>query len=119
MKAKYYIYRNLNKGGFSIKHKGKVIHHADTIIAIDSEFRVSEKGRQRCLRTKVRNVHAFVVCDQFRILKNQFKTTEGAEEVTYNPYKSPNFMCKGNPIKNAFYVVCQDNRCYTVFIKTI
>jgi len=52
MKAKHYIYRNLTRGGFSVKHKGKVIAHCDNILAMGATFRVNEKTRQRVLNEK-------------------------------------------------------------------
>lgn len=63
-----FVYRNLNDKCWSVKalegpNKGRVVLHARyvAISGADGEFRVSEAGRQRVLRTQRKNVHAGVV----------------------------------------------------------
>lgn len=81
------VYFNITKKTFSIQHNGKVIGHADQIALKNVEFKVSEKGRQRVLKEKRKNVHAYVVGEisDFQLIKVQ------GVGVTYNPYKFPNF----------------------------
>lgn len=95
MQAKYYVYWNLHKNVFSVKYKGKVIAHKHNIIGFDCEFRVSEKGRQRVLREKRKNVHAYVVCDNVVDSVDGLYTTYNCYEcgsVNYNPYNNSSFI---------------------------
>jgi hypothetical protein len=55
------VYRNLHKGCYSIQYKGRVVAHADEVLIREPVFRVQPAGRKRVLRTKKKNVHAFVV----------------------------------------------------------
>ena len=86
MKVK--VYFNLRKKCFSVQHKGLVVAHTDKISLKDVVFSVSEAGRQRVLREKRKNVHAYVIgfIDKFQPLKGS--------EITYNPYKWANFVKK-------------------------
>ncbi len=89
--AKYYIYRNLNKGNlFSVKYKGKVIDYLESAKITNPNFSVSQAGRKRSLKTKSRNVHAFIVCDNYKKLcKNP--NINRAIRVSYNPFKFSDF----------------------------
>lgn len=109
--AKYYFYRNLHTKTFSVLHKQKVIQHPTTAIAHDCEFVVSEKQRQKVLRTKRKNVHAKVACVNF--------TTENLNynilgEIRYNPYETEFFMFEGNFIHKAKHVLLKDNRVFLI-----
>lgn len=85
---KVFVYYNLHKKCWSIRHKGKVIQHADQVYLKDVKFKVSEAGRQRVLKEKRKNVHAGV--EGLLISFNRFK--KGFHiPVSYNPYKGPNF----------------------------
>lgn len=45
----------------SVKKLGRKIDYASAAVLTGVQFVVSEAGRQRCLRQRVRNVHAWVV----------------------------------------------------------
>lgn len=49
------------KDVISLKVPGWAIDYVSVLILSDVEFKVHEKGRQRCIREGVRNVHAWVV----------------------------------------------------------
>ncbi len=57
--ARYYVYRNLHKGGYSVRRYGHVLYVADSLWLQGVDFKVSEAGRQRVLREKRKNVHAY------------------------------------------------------------
>lgn len=101
-----HVYWNLHKKKFSVRHKGKVIDHVDRLFLCDVEFRVSQKGRQRVLREKVKNVHAYVcgtICD----------AVEGCEtRAYYNPYKTKYFEVDGQEIHDANFTRLEDGRVY-------
>ena len=54
------VYYNLHKRCLSIRHRGKVIKHAKSVILRDASFRVQPAGRERVLKQKRKNVHAYV-----------------------------------------------------------
>lgn len=87
------VYRNLHKtdGGhvwFSIKKGGYVVAHTTRITISEVEFQVNEAGRQRVLREKKKNVHAFVTGRFWGI--GECGTVDGSFH--YNPYKCGAFV---------------------------
>lgn len=56
------VYRNLHNGKMSIRDaKTKlVLGHADQVFLHQTEFKVSQAGRERVLKEKKKNVHAVV-----------------------------------------------------------
>tara|TARA_R110002012_G_scaffold201847_1_gene370932 strand:+ start:82 stop:570 length:489 start_codon:yes stop_codon:yes gene_type:complete len=115
--AKVFLYRNLHKKCWSVKHKGIVIAHADRLFAWDCKFWVSPAGNERVRKEKKKNVHAYVVCEpedlmvpegtkvkgdtplmEFNLLKKMGETNE--ERITYQPYKMKVFreVESGDPI---------------------
>lgn len=60
------VYRNLHKDQWSLMaadgpEKGRVIGYGQEVLILDPRLTVSEAGRQRAVRERRRNVHAFVV----------------------------------------------------------
>lgn len=103
-----YIYRNLHRGdAFSIRENGRVIERLAGFVAHDVRFRVSESGRQRVLKLRQKNVHAFVLAA--RISNERYCT---GPEISYNPYLVGNFMCKNEPINIAEAVIFANGKCY-------
>ena len=101
------VYKNLHNGKWSIKANGLVIGHADKVILSDVTGSVSEAGRQRVLKDKSKNVHAFLVgtlefTKGFTSFKGRslpktynqgYPENTGAEgRVFYNPYRYTSFM---------------------------
>ena len=74
------VYRNLNNGMLSISQKGVVVGHTDAITLKNCTFIVG-KGRERVLKEKVKNVHAFVYG---YIVEPTEKVTK--PNLMYNPY---------------------------------
>jgi hypothetical protein len=98
MKVK--VYFNLHKKLFSVVDcsTGKVVDHRYGLSLNDAEFRVQQGGRQRVLREKRKNVHAYILGD----LDLSYAIPE-CVEVTYNPYKYDSFVSKEDeqPIRKA------------------
>ena len=91
------VYYNLHKKCLSIRHKGKVIEHAQEVTLTDARFHVQQAGRERVLKQKRKNVHAYISGK----LKETFWFTQAPkyiwtakQHVTYNPYKYKNFVNK-------------------------
>lgn len=88
MKAKHKVYYNLHKHCLSIMLKGKVLEHSSEFFLKDVEFRVSQAGRNRVLKEKRKNVHAFVCGTP----DEGWPVDQLERRVTYNPYKYHSFV---------------------------
>jgi hypothetical protein len=85
------VYRNLNNGMISVMDtKGQVIAHVAQIALINAKFVVRQAGRERVLKNKKKNVHAFVV-GNFWFKHNKVFNLLG-DIVKYNPYKYSSFV---------------------------
>jgi hypothetical protein len=106
----YKVYRNLHKNCFSVlkynpEKKGYRLHdHVHHAFLDNVEARVSEAGRQKVLREKQKNVHAFLLCDNYKKIESFYGHTY-LNEVVYNPYKHDSFVVKSKPFKKANCVV--------------
>jgi len=106
----FYIYRNLHKGAtFSIRERGIVVDWQEAFVAYNCHFKVNEKGRQRVIRERHKNVHAFVVADRY--LPYDVDTSV-LLPITYNPYVANTFMCGNEPINTAATVAFKGGRCF-------
>lgn len=99
--------RKLKQPLFSIRDvkTKKVIGHDTNIVIENAIFKVSEKGRQRVLKERKKNVHALI---QGKLVHTT--TTTQTNEVTYNPYKHSTFVYKDNntPIYHSNLVVIKN-----------
>ncbi len=113
--ASYYIYRNLHTGGFSIKHRGLVIDRNNFFIAKKVIFKVGELGRQRVLKEKRKNVHAYTVAENYvSAKKKDLKSLDKLKIITYNPYTANYFSCDGSKIVSAESVLFYNGKCYLI-----
>lgn len=80
------IYRNLSSKCYSIQQDNLVKAHVHAIVLQDVQWTVSQAGRQRVLRDKQKNVHAFAVGRITRRL-----ISPRTEWVHYNPYLDTHF----------------------------
>ena len=101
------IYYNFHKKLFSVQEKvngsWKVVEYTKEIFLRNATFKVSEAGRQRVLKEKRKNVHAFILGERFPFIPKSFVYRD---EISYNPYKGPNFMVvsEDKPLDKAKYV---------------
>lgn len=87
------VYRNLHNGMLSVRQNGLVVAHVQTIDLIDVAFKVNESGRQRVIRDKKKNVHAFVCGIPLSVNWPTGANVQRAwQRITYNPYKAGAFM---------------------------
>ena len=110
--AKFYIYRNLHTGGFSVKYRGKVVDRLFTITAEGVTFKVNQLGRMRVIREKRKNVHAYVVCDKYYPYVYGTEEVDKLGRISYNPYKLGDFTVDGKVITSAEKVLLQNGVCY-------
>jgi hypothetical protein len=106
------VYKNLHKDCYSIKQGSLVVAHAERLCLRDVTFKVNEKNRQKVIKTKQKNVHAFI---------EGFYDTSGMGTVAskndlpvkvyYNPYKTSTFINKesNNTLKGAAFVIADKN----------
>ena len=70
---------------------GRVLFHTDNIILNNVTFVVRPKGREKVIKDKRKNVHAF--CYGYIDIKNKEEQTKG-RLISYNPYKAAHFYYK-------------------------
>lgn len=92
------VYFNLHKKVYSVQDRktGLVIAHLDKLTLKDVKYNVREGGRQKVLKEKRKNVHAFIegtICCPVELLKGELFG------VTYNPYKYDSFIVRDNQEK--------------------
>jgi len=75
-------------------------------------FVVGQKGRERVLREKRKNVHAVV---RGELINFESKSTDGLQRVTYNPYKNSSFVlaATGEPIYSSLSALIVGKQIYT------
>lgn len=120
------VYWNLHQGCWSVQdaRTRRVIGHATQLLVRDAKFNVSEAGRQRVLRERKKNVHAFVVgdleaaiwsstvrshepmpWDLDRKTNNAYRHEANRVDtrVSYNPLKAGHFfeVATGQPVASA------------------
>ena len=125
-KVKVDVYWNRHKECFSIRHRGKVIAHTPKCDLEDVEFVVNQKGRERVLAERRKNVHAFV-----RGYMNVERVDEPVggwawnyadvsyqtfRRVLYNPYNYDTFVewINYTPIKRALGAHFADGYVYAM-----
>jgi hypothetical protein len=105
------VYRNLNAKGpgytYSVRQKGKVIAHLQSVTLRDCTLVVQPGGRDRVRREKRKNVHAYIkgyLCD----------TGSASVRLTYDPYSHDTFVTKaeGAPVRAAAIAVCTPEGVY-------
>lgn len=89
------VYRNLRTGGFSIRHKGRVIAVRDKVVLTDVKFIVSQASRNRVLQKRQRNVHAVV---RGLLVESNESIQDFDGEGYYNPYKHDSFVDKDSGV---------------------
>ena len=110
------VYYNLHKHCLSVRYRGKVIQHTNSIELVDVKFAVQPAGRDKVIKEKKKNVHAFVRGLVTTFTKSQVKNLR-AVDVIYNPYKYDSFVNKTDykPIFNA-KCVCIEGKKITAYI---
>jgi hypothetical protein len=114
----YEVYWNIRLKCWSVRMNRKVIGHYSQLFLQQCTFHVSERGRQRVLRERRKNVHAVVrgsmLSWQAHERVEQDMLTGGlgvpwdcpGETVTYNPYRGPDFTtADGIAVKSAQFVL--------------
>jgi len=106
------VYRNLNKDCFSVRQGGIVRFYTNSIILKNADFVVREKGRQKVLTEKRKNVHAFIKGYVIPAVETMFESNGQIlmdwpwSAVSYNPYIIDSFFTVDDkdPVKFAKFV---------------
>ena len=108
---KVFVYKNLHRDCWSVKQDGLVKAHADEIEMWDCSFRVNQKGREKVLNEKRKNVHAGILGR----ISDVGTTVMVGTEVTYNPYKYNSFVDKNTeyPIYYSGFATLTQNKVLT------
>ena len=96
------VYFNLHKRVFSVRsvRSGRVIQHTKNVHIRNPQFVVREGGRQRVLRERKKNVHAFVRGDATYFDDGKCPTLDN---IGYNPFRYDSFvkMPDETPVRSA------------------
>jgi len=94
------VYFNLHKKLFSVRSRKtrKVLFHTDSVELSDVTFKVSEAGRQRVLKEKRKNVHAYVRGTLVASGIGWQRNDGSGVRAYYNPYKTETFITDFGPI---------------------
>lgn len=90
------VYRNLHKNCWSLK-QDRVVVHTKYVTLKDVDYVVNERGRQRVLQEKKKNVHAWV--RGFLCSPDDIRDDSYVDSVTYNPYKYDSFVIEKNNLE--------------------
>lgn len=114
--AKFDVYYNLHKKLFSLKSRdtGRVVDHFKEVRMENVDFKVSQAGRERVLKEKRKNVHAFVRGEVVGVFPGS--DNHNWTELTYNPYKYNSFVIKATeaPVFTAKKVVLKDKKIFAI-----
>lgn len=106
------IYRNLLNHKISVQKyiKGKgwqLAGHCINLAISQVSFSVFEAGRQRVIRERQKNVHAFAI----GIVVGVTVPVEAPIDLAYDPYSNDHFFERstGKPIVKANYCIVKDN----------
>jgi hypothetical protein len=101
----------------SVKVPGERIQYASWVSVQNARFVVHERGRQRCVRDGVRNVHAWVVGDEIlRVTVGGYSThfPKAYRRAVYDPFKGPAFVDSETlqPVHSAALVIMAGKNVY-------
>lgn len=122
------VYYNLHEKCLSVRHtsRGAKVRHASAIIINDVRLAVQPAGREKVIREKKKNVHAYLRGEPVYIREVEFTDDgdltdnnmwrHGYRPITYNPYKYESFVYAdtGEPIYEAKQLVVIGKNIYKV-----
>ena len=100
------VYRNLRRADWSVAaatttsscKRGKVVAHLDHLTITNVSLHVCESARQRVIRNRAREVHAWAM----GTLQDNPPTPTDGITIHYNPYRASTFTTRlGEPVHRA------------------
>jgi len=117
------VYWNLHKKCWSVRdvQTGRVVAHEASVVLMDCKFVVQPGGRQRVIREKRKNVHAWVRGRWLPDDESWWRPFWSVGKVTYNPFKYETFITKNNeqPIVSADIVRLHADRTVNAYNFTV
>lgn len=104
------VYWNLHKDIYSVRDRstGRVWKHLCGLVVENASLVVGELSRQRVIRERRKNVHAYV---RGVISESLCEIPEEAFRVCYNPYRGPHWTTiEGNIVGNIQKAWCITNK---------
>ena len=100
------VYFNLHRRCWSVRQRGRVIGHANSLVLRDVTWRVQPSGRERVRREGRKNVHAYASGWVTHLI-----LLDGTEQaVRYNPYELETFVVGNNqPLLTSRFAVFEMN----------
>lgn len=92
-----YVYRNLHKQCLSVRQDGIVMCHAENVVLMDCEFKVSLAGQKRVRDEKKKNVHAGIKGFVVSASRANELLDFGWESCYYNPYSTDWWQLENAP----------------------
>jgi hypothetical protein len=95
------VHLNLHTKEWSVARNGKVIVTCGELVLSDARCIVSQSGRRRCLKQRVRNVHAWIEGNLISEVPAGRRMS-----ISYNPYRAAYFYDreKGREIRRCNFV---------------
>jgi hypothetical protein len=109
------VYRNLNNGRMSLQSKQgsswKVVGHVENCVISSVKFHIGESGRQKVIRERCKNVHAW---GQGMLVAEFDERVKAPVALSYNPYTDTTFKQRhtDNAIVQCQYLVVRDNQVF-------
>lgn len=118
----YNLHKNLLSVQEKVNNRWKVVKHVQEIALRNVQFKVSAAGRERVLRERRKNVHAFVEGEEIPFVPKSFCYHD---EISYNPYKHETFVVSNHynkPVDEAKYAKISGKKivaCITTYQKEL
>ncbi|WP_444980697.1 hypothetical protein [Planobispora rosea] len=108
------VHVNLHKGTFSVSdpRTRRVLHNATTVTLEAVTFIIHESTRQRVLRDRRRQVHAWAKGTLVTVDADPAPDVSGMVPVRYNPYRGGHFTADGRPLAGAQRITFRDRLGY-------
>ena len=115
------IYRNLRNKCFSVlkyneEKKGyRLFAHINRAILTDVDSKVYESGRQKVLKEKQKNVHAFMLAKYYVPIPED-RHVLFSEEIYYNPYEQNTFTegKSGSVFTGCEFALLNNSKAYII-----
>ena len=106
------VYYNLHLNCYSIKKGSLVVAHAPCVYLQGVTTNINEKGRQKVIEKKKKNVHAYIIGN----FTYQSFNTEGFNQMVYNPYLYSSFVDGDTKekVEKANKALCINKKAYYI-----